>query len=48
MDNEIQHINPAGPSKNPAFSQAVTTQGKEKTIYIGGQDAVNSNGENSW
>jgi enamine deaminase RidA (YjgF/YER057c/UK114 family) len=29
--------------KNPAFSQIVTTQGNGKTIYIGGQNAVNQN-----
>ena len=45
MSNKVQHINPEGLSKNPAFSQIVTTQGNGKTIHIGGQDAVNSNGE---
>ncbi len=45
MNNKIQYINPEGLSKNPAFSQVVTTQGKGKTIYIGGQDAVNAQGE---
>lgn len=45
MSNEIQHINPDGLAKNPAFSQIVTTQGNGKTIYIGGQDAVNAQGE---
>jgi hypothetical protein len=45
MSNKIEHINPEGLSKNPAFSQIITTQGNGKTIYIGGQDAVNSNGE---
>jgi enamine deaminase RidA (YjgF/YER057c/UK114 family) len=45
MDNKIQYINPDGLSKNPAFSQIVTTQGSGKTIYIGGQDAVNAQGE---
>jgi enamine deaminase RidA (YjgF/YER057c/UK114 family) len=45
MSNKIQHINPDGLSKNPAFSQLVTTQGNGKTIYIGGQDAVNGQGE---
>lgn len=45
MSNQIQHINPDGLSKNPAFSQVVTTQGKGKTVYIGGQDAVNVRGE---
>ena len=45
MSNKIEHINPKELSKNPAFSQIVTTQGNGKTIYIGGQDAVNVKGE---
>lgn len=44
MSSEIQFINPDGLSKNPAFSQVVIT-GKGKTIYVGGQDAVNEKGE---
>lgn len=43
--SKVQYINPEGLSKNPAFSQVVTTQGKGKTIYVGGQDAVNAKGE---
>ncbi len=45
MSNKVQYLNPEGLSKNPAFSQVVTTQGKGKTIYIGGQDALNAKGE---
>jgi len=45
MKDKIQFINPDGLSKNPAFSQAVTTVGNGKTIYIGGQNAVNAEGE---
>lgn len=45
MASKVQYINPDGLSKNPAFSQVVTTQGSGKTIYIGGQDAVNAKGE---
>lgn len=45
MNDKIQYISPDGLSKNPAFSQVVTTQGNGKTIYIGGQDAVNEKGE---
>lgn len=45
MTDKIQHINPDGLMKNPAFSQIVTTQGNGKTIYIGGQNSVNSNHE---
>lgn len=45
MSIKIQHINPEGLSNSPVFSQVVTTQGNGKTIYIGGQDAVNMHGE---
>ncbi|MDJ1481262.1 RidA family protein [Cytophagaceae bacterium YF14B1] len=45
MNTRIRYINPAGLSKNPAFSQAVITEGPGKTIYVGGQNAVNANGE---
>lgn len=41
MENRVEHINPDGLIKNPAFSQVVTTQGKGKTIYIGGQNSIN-------
>lgn len=41
----IEHINPDGMMKTPAFSQAVTTSGSGKNIYIGGQNAVNEKGE---
>ena len=42
MNQPIQYINPEGLFKSPAFSQIVTTQGEGKTIYIGGQNAVNA------
>ena len=45
MNTQIQHVNPDGLSKNPVFSHLVTTQGNGRTIYIGGQDAVNVQGE---
>lgn len=45
MDKGISYINPEGLSRNPAFTQVVTTQGNGKTIYIGGQDALNKQGE---
>ena len=40
MENKKEHINPDGLFKSPAFSQVVTTRGNGKTIYIGGQNAV--------
>ena len=45
MSDKIQYLNPEGLLKNPAFSQVVTTEGKGKTIYIGGQDAINAQRE---
>ena len=45
MNKQVQYINPEGLFRNPAFSQIVTTQGNGKTIYIGGQNAVNAQGE---
>jgi len=45
MDAKIEHINPDGLFRNPAFSQIVTTQGNGKTIYIGGQNSVTVNRE---
>ncbi len=40
---KITHINPDGLHKSPAFSQAVVVEGG-KTIYIGGQNGVLSDG----
>ena len=44
MKGKITNINPEGLFKNPAFSQAVTTEGNGKTIYIGGQNAIDEKG----
>jgi enamine deaminase RidA (YjgF/YER057c/UK114 family) len=38
------HINPDGLSKNPAFTNVIVVTGNVKTIYIGGQDAVDASG----
>jgi len=40
----ITHVNPEGLHKNPAFSQAVVVEGPAKTVYVGGQNAVNADG----
>lgn len=45
MKGAITHVNPDGLTKNPAFSQIITTHGSGKTIYIGGQNSVNENRE---
>ncbi|MEO8549691.1 MAG: RidA family protein [Kofleriaceae bacterium] len=36
----IEHLNPDGLMKNPAFSQAVVVRGSHRTIYVGGQNAL--------
>ena len=41
---EVKHINPEGLHKNPAFTNVVTVTGPVKTVYIGGQDAVDASG----
>jgi len=41
---QIQHINHEGLNKNPAFTNVVVVTGPAKTIYIGGQDAVDASG----
>lgn len=45
MDGKMVHINPDGLMKSSVFSQIVTTRGSGTTIYIGGQNAINANGE---
>jgi enamine deaminase RidA (YjgF/YER057c/UK114 family) len=41
---EVKYINPDGLPKNPAFTNVVTVTGPVKTVYIGGQDAVDPSG----
>lgn len=40
----VEYLNPEGMLKNPAFSQAISVTGPAKTIYIGGQNAVDASG----
>jgi enamine deaminase RidA (YjgF/YER057c/UK114 family) len=42
---QLQHINPDGLNKNPAFTNVITVTGPAKTIYIGGQDAIDGAGQ---
>lgn len=44
MKGSVQHLNPDGLHKNPAFTQAVVVRGDVSTIYIGGQNAVDVSG----
>jgi enamine deaminase RidA (YjgF/YER057c/UK114 family) len=40
MSNGVQYLSPEGLFKSLAFSQVVVTEGKGKTIYVGGQNSV--------
>lgn len=42
---QVQHINPDGLSKNPAFTNVITVTGPGMTIYVGGQDSVDASGQ---
>ena len=44
MAMRVTHLNPAGMHRNPAFSQAVVVEGNTRTIYVGGQNAVDAEG----
>lgn len=41
---QVSYINPDGLPKNPAFTNVIVVTGQVKTIYIGGQDAVDASG----
>jgi enamine deaminase RidA (YjgF/YER057c/UK114 family) len=41
----VEHLNPEGLSQNPAFTNVVVVDGPVRTIYIGGQDAVDATGK---
>lgn len=40
----VRHINPPGLHASPAFSQAVVVESPSKTIYVGGQNGVDAEG----
>jgi enamine deaminase RidA (YjgF/YER057c/UK114 family) len=40
----IQHLNPETLHSNPAYSQGVLVTGQVRTIYVGGQNAVDKTG----
>src|SRR5574338_184372 len=41
---QVEYINPDTLNKNPAFTNVVVVRGPVKTIYVGGQDAVDASG----
>lgn len=44
-DGRVDFLNPDGLPQNPAFSNVAVVSGSVRTIYIGGQDAVDSEGQ---
>jgi enamine deaminase RidA (YjgF/YER057c/UK114 family) len=40
----VEFINPDGLNQNPAFSNVAVVSGSVRTIYIGGQDAIDAEG----
>jgi enamine deaminase RidA (YjgF/YER057c/UK114 family) len=43
-EGRVEFLNPAGLNQNPAFSNVAVVSGRVRTIYIGGQDAVDADG----
>lgn len=41
---QVQYLNPDGLVKNPAFTNVIMVSGPVKTLYIGGQDALDASG----
>jgi enamine deaminase RidA (YjgF/YER057c/UK114 family) len=41
----VTHLDPEGLPRNPAFTQAVAVSGPNRTLYVGGQNAVDENEE---
>lgn len=41
---QVEFLNPAGLNRNPAFSNVAIVSGPVRTIYVGGQDAIDAEG----
>ena len=44
QSGRVQHLNPDELPKNSAFTNVVVVTGAVKTVYVGGQDAVDAAG----
>src|SRR5919106_4056138 len=44
MDGRVEFLDPDGLPRNPAFSNVAVVAGRVRTIFIGGQDAVDAEG----
>ena len=40
----VRYVDPEGLHKNPAFTNVVVVEGPVRTVYVGGQNAVDSSG----
>lgn len=45
VKGQVQYINPKELHQNPAFTNVVTVSGPARTVYVGGQNAVDLSGE---
>lgn len=43
-DGRVQYLSPETLNQNPAFTNVVVVSGHVKTVYVGGQDAVDATG----
>ena len=41
---QVQYMNPDTLNKNPAFTNVIVVTGSVRTVYVGGQDAVDASG----
>src|SRR5918995_1417013 len=44
-DGRVEFLDPDGLPRNPAFSNVAVVSGSVRTIYIGGQDAIDADGK---
>ena len=44
VENPVAFLDPVGLNQNPAFSNVAVVSGRVRTIYIGGQDAIDAGG----
>ena len=44
LTGQVQYVNPEALNKNPAFTNVIVVTGSVKTVYVGGQDALDASG----
>ncbi len=44
VDGRVEFLNPDGLQRNPAYSNVAVVSGNVRTIYVGGHDAVDADG----